>query len=240
MTRPASPCRAGESRHVVYTEETWRVLRQKRARAEEIMTALLTLGIESYVYGSVARGDVKPTSDIDIFIPFVPHPGLVVLALESRGFTIFDRLIVQATPTYAIKGYIQLDTEGLEVVSFPITRLKSSELDFYKYGGLLDLNGIRAGERIPGVDKRLMLIEPTNDGHVESCILGREGEVAKLLGVSEELVRERVRKLARRGEVGRTGVYLKYRLLAGESFEEALARLASRNKFVRRQLIERL
>ena len=43
-----------------------------------------------------------------------------------------------------------------------------------------------------GVDKRLMLIEPTEKGHVESSIIGKEEYVAKLLGISAETVLDRV------------------------------------------------
>ena len=79
---------------------------------------------------------------------------------------------------------------------------------------------------MPGVDKRLMLIEPTPRGHVESPVAGREGQVARLLGVDTRIVTERVRTLERRRSVGRTGVFLKHTLEPGEGFGEALHRLS--------------
>jgi hypothetical protein len=82
-----------------------------------------------------------------------------------------------------------------------------------------------------------MLIEPTNRGHVESLIAGREGEVARLLGVDLRIVAERVRTLERRRSVGRTGVYLKYSLEPSEGFGEALHRLSLRRPAVRKRLV---
>jgi len=40
MSKPLTPCRPGDSRRVVYSNDAWRVLREKRERAEEIMSAL--------------------------------------------------------------------------------------------------------------------------------------------------------------------------------------------------------
>ena len=74
-----------------------------------------------------------------------------------------------------------------------------------------------------------MLIEPTSFGHVESPVLGREAEAAKLLGVSLGLVHERVRVLTRRVEVGRTGVFVQRELSPEESFEEVFEELVREN-----------
>jgi len=94
---------------------------------------------------------------------------------------------------------------------------------------------VEAGLRVPGVDKRLMLIEPTPGGHVESHVAGREGEVAKLLGVGINIVLERVRTLERRRRVGRTGVYLKRVLSPEESFSEVLRELSLSRPALRRR-----
>ena len=72
------------------------------------------------------------------------------------------------------------------------------------------------------MDKRLLLIEPTETGHTESGIAGREPEVARLLGIGRDSVDERVRVLSRRDSVGRTGVYLREDLEPGESFGDRL------------------
>jgi hypothetical protein len=83
--------------------------------------------------------------------------------------------------------------------------------------------------RTPGVDKRLVLIEPTEKGHVESPIIGREAEVSKLLNINLRTVQERVQVLTRRGRVGRTGVFFHRTLAPGESFEEVLREIARKN-----------
>ena len=201
------------------------------------MEALEVRGIRSIAHGSLARGDVRPTSDVDIFIPDPPASAIVELALELSGLRPVRRLLVQATPAYVPKAYIELDEQTS--ISFPLAKMRPIEREFYAFGGEIGLEGLRAGERVPGVDKRLMLIEPTERGHVESSILGREGEVARLLGISLEAVMDRVRALLRRDEVGRTGVFLKRELGPDESFEAVLADIAAKNPAVRRRLMER-
>ena len=85
------------------------------------------------------------------------------------------------------------------------------------------------------ISKRLMLIQPTSRGHIEFSIIGREVEVAKIVGISLEIVNERVRVLTRRKEVGRTGIVLSINLKEGEVFEEVLRRVAGSNPIVGRR-----
>lgn len=219
---------------MVYDREKWLLLERLRSRAKEVMLALRRRGLESIVYGSIARGDVKPTSDVDVFIPYPPSPFLVEGALLDAGFEILGKSIVQATPSYALKGY--LDLGGNTTVSFPLTRLKRREREFYAFGGKLSLEGLLEGKRVPGVDKRLMMIEPTSKGHVEWSILGREGEAARLLGISIDTVLERVSVLTRRRKVGKTGVFLKWEFPPDKSFEEAIDDLVKRKPEVRKRL----
>ena len=82
----------------------------------------------------------------------------------------------------------------------------------------------------------MMLIEPTPKGHVESSIVGREGEVARLLRVSLETVLDRVHALLRRDRIGRTGVFIERELAPGETFELVLKRLMDENPAVRRRV----
>jgi predicted nucleotidyltransferase len=110
------------------------------------------------------------------------------------------------------------------------------EREFYKFGGELDLNQLNAGTRVVGVDKRLMLIEPTAEGHVESSIIDREEQAAKTLGISVETILDRVHALLKRDKVGRTGVFVKKELASDETFEMGLKRLADKNPAVRRRL----
>jgi predicted nucleotidyltransferase len=219
---------------VVYDEGRWVFLRSLRGEAAALMRPLAAAHIECLVYGSLARGDVKPTSDVDIFIPSPPAPELVEAALERAGIRAAEREIVQATPGYAAKGYIYTgDRRGY---SFPLVRLLPAERDFYGFAGSVTLQQLDAGVRVPGVDKRLMLIEPTPRGHVESPVAGREGQVARLLGVDTRIVSERVRTLERRRSVGRTGVFLKHSLESGEGFGEALHRLSLGRPAMRKRM----
>ncbi|AEM39745.1 DNA polymerase beta domain protein region [Pyrolobus fumarii 1A] len=231
--------RRGEYKVVVYDEARWRLLRALRDEARRIMEALASMGLQSIVHGSVARGDVKPTSDIDVFIPYPVPSYRVELALERAGFSIYKRVVVQATPSSTPKAYLVLDEEERRSVSFPLGKLGKTEYEFYYFGGALDLDGLKSGKRVPGVDKRLVLIEPTPEGHRESPVIGREAEVAKIVGVSLETVMERVRVLTRRDEHGRTGVFVKLEVPPGEEIEDYVRRYAARNPLLRRVLEER-
>jgi len=54
----SKPVRRPEVREVVYDEGRWRLLRELRARAMEIMEALAARGIYSVVHGSIARASI--------------------------------------------------------------------------------------------------------------------------------------------------------------------------------------
>lgn len=219
---------------IVYNERRRKLLFKLREEAIEIMDALEKGSLACITHGSLARGDVSENSDVDIFIPNPSGSFLIESAIERAGLTVSQRILVQATPTYAAKGYIELAPQ--RAVSFPLMKMRSLERDFYRFGGEATLQALRNNERVAGVDKRLMLIEPTERGHVESSIVGRENAVAKLLGVSVETVLDRVHALLRRDEVGRTGVFVKRELAPDETFEMALQRLVDENPAVRRRL----
>jgi len=231
--------RVPEYREVVYSERQWKILDQLREEAIRILKVITKAGIIAYVHGSIARGDVWEGSDVDVFIPYYTPSYRLEYILESSGYTIKARFIVVATPSSTPKAYIVLDDLEKRVVSFPLAKLQTREYEFYKFGGLLDLNGLLQGKRVPGVDKRLVLIEPTKRGHRESPVIGHEDRVAELLGISIDTVLERVRVLSRRDRVGRTGVFVKYVLGPDESFEDALQSIAKNNPWVRRVLRER-
>ena len=116
-----------------------------------------------------------------------------------------------------------------------MVKLRSVEKEFYKFGGEVSLSELRKGERVLGVDKRLMLIEPTAEGHVETAIVGQEEMTANLLGVSLNTVLDRVRALLRRDKLGRTGVFVEREVSPDETFEQALKKLADKNPAVRRR-----
>ncbi len=223
----------GDRRPQEYSSRQWNLLASKRERAKEIMEDMANMS--PMVYGSVARGDVSDSSDIDIFVPH-PIPSYKLEIILDR-FEVLERRVVQATPNYAIKGEFLLADNT--AVSFPLVNIKGRELDFYKFGGALNYKGLRKDKRVPGVDKRLVLILPKENGHEEVPLTDMNpDETAKTLNIHVEVVKERIRVLERRREVGRTGVFLSETLPPLESFESALNGIASRNPYVKRKLRE--
>ena len=228
------PMKRAERIEVIYDMKRWDLLRELRSNTIQIMEILEKFHLRSITHGSIVRGDVSETSDIDVFLPDPPSSFVIETALERSGVPVNYRVVVQATPLYALKGYIEIDKQ--RCISFPLAKLRSVEKDFYRFGGEASLSVLRKDMRVPGVDKRLMLIEPTSEGHVESTIVGREEEVATLLDVSLNTVLDRVHALLRRDEVGRTGVFIERELAPNETFELVLKRLADQNPAVRRRL----
>ena len=140
----------------------------------------------------------------------------------------------QATPSYAMKAHIEIDE--LTTVSFPLMEMRRVEREFYKFGGEITLSQLKANLRVPGADKRLMLIEPIKKGHIESTIVDREEFAAKIIGVSSETVLDRVHTLMKRDTVGRTGVFIKRELPPDETFELTLKKVSEINPAVRRRM----
>jgi predicted nucleotidyltransferase len=222
-------------RKVVYDERRWRTLREKRGVAERVLSALHEAGItDAFVYGSVARGDVRPESDVDAFIPHPVNPEVLQARIEELLGGWKRRVVVQATPTYAVKGYIYLD--DLTSVSFPLVEMMPSELLFYDVAGKVDLEGVRIGVRVPGMNKSLVAIIPVDDGHLEYPVELDVEKAAKLMGVSPDALRERVRVLKRRREHGRTGLYKEIELSAEETFSDVLKRLVDTNPYLKRRV----
>jgi hypothetical protein len=226
----------GWSREVVYDESRWKLLDEKRRVAKRVLNLATKMSASSILHGSVARGDVHKDSDVDVVMPEPIPPFLIETELEKEGFNVYDRYVVQATPSSIPKLYYSLDPLGLVTLSTPLGRFTTTEYEFYLFGGWLDLRGLEEGKRVPGVDKRLLLITPTLKGHKEESVLGKEEYVAKLLGVSLQTVNERVRVLLRRGRHGRTGVFLEYHIPPLQSTERAIELLKEENRVFKKAL----
>ena len=222
-----------DSRIVTYDDSHWELLNELRERALEVMQALQDNGVTSFVYGSVARGDVSKSSDIDIVIPNTVSSYKLEIAIGSG----IRRELVQATPSMVLKGHIYLENDI--VVTFPLFKFKSREEEFYRWGGQTSTSQLSERIRVPGVDKRLILIEPSETGHVERGVIGYEHIAAKKVGVSIDIAKDRVRVLTRRDRVGRTGVYLTRNLSPDESFEAVAKDLMDSDPALRRTIQRR-
>ncbi len=228
------PTKHGEYKEVTYSSARWEQLKDLREKAVWVMSALDAFHLRSLTHGSIARGDVNLGSDVDVFIPEVQNSFLVETALDKAKVPINTRFIVQATPNYAMKAHIEIDETT--TVSFPLMEMRRVEREFYRFGGEVNLTQLALNVRVPGVDKRLMLIEPTEKGHVESSIIGSEESAAKTIGVCAETVLDRVHALMKRDTVGRTGVFVKRELAADDTFELALKKVSDLNPAVRRRM----
>ena len=220
------PLKRAEQLEIVYNHKHWIILKELRLKTIKIMEKLSSHYLKAIVHGSVTRGDVSKTSDIDIFFPDPPSSFLIEMILEQNNLSSYRRTIIQATPIYALKGYIELDENCS--LSFPLVKLRQIEKDFYKFGGQMTLSEIKKDTRVSGIDNRLMLIEPTTEGHIESSIIGREKEVSHLLRVSINTIFDHVRTLLRRDKLASTGVFIERELASDETFEQAIKKLADK------------
>jgi len=220
---------------VVYDERRWRILERKRMLAKRLLKALESCGVGYVViHGSVARGDVEEDSDVDAALLEPRSPSMVVLCLERAGYRVYGATLVQPTPVHSPKVYIYLDPDEEQIVSVPLVELEPVEKEFYRFSGCLDLRGLEEGARVPGVNKRLMLIEPTPRGHIEIPVVGNEGYVARRLGVSINVVLDRVRALTRRREEGHTGLFIEMDVDV-YSIEAAIRELCRENRLFRQR-----
>jgi hypothetical protein len=231
------PVRAADTVEVVYDEERWQLFKELRTYALRLMEILTRQGFDPIVFGSVARGDVSRGSDVEVFVPHVVPSYKIEIALHVANLEPIEREIVMATPWQLPKAHIYIEEDRL--ITFPLLEPRQLELEFYYFGGATNIEQVRQASRVPGVDKRLMLIEPTPRGHIESPIMGREAEVAKRVGVGLEIVRERVQVLTRRKDVGHTGSFIQRALVPSESFEEVFKRLVESHPEMRVRLKER-
>lgn len=229
--------RAYELREVAYTKERWNLLNELRDIALQLMERLSAKGVDVIVHGSLARGDVSSKSDVDVFVPEVFPSYIIEEAVLSGGFQIAKRELTQATPAHTVKAIVHIEERAK--VTFPLLPLRMREREFYRFGGEAGVNELMGGRRVSGVDKRLMMIVPMEYGHYEFSVIQNSEEVAKLIGVNVEIVKERIRVLTRRDEIGRTGIYYKEELGEGDSFEGKFIERISKDPNLKRLVQQR-
>lgn len=233
------PQRKGTMKEIIYDDARWKTLREKRIKATEILSILMEENVDGSVHGSLARGDVNKDSDIDIYlVDYIPSYK-VELLLEKRNYKIYKKEIVQATPKSSPKAYFYLDPGEKISLSFPLAKLQKSEFEFYKFGGTVSYDEILNNKRKKGIDKRLMLIVPTERGHVEYSILGKENEVARELDISIDTITERKKVLLKRDRIGRTGTFVKVVVPYESSIEEFTLKISSTNWMMKKIMSER-
>jgi predicted nucleotidyltransferase len=229
--------RSSSSKEVIeidYNDDYWERLKKLRTKALNLMKKLRSHNIHTVVYGSIARGDVKTGSDIDVFVTTPISSIHVEWALEEFKIKPLRRIVIQATPFYAPKGYFEIE-ESVSI-SLPLVKLRKVEREFYKFAGEISIDDLDLQKRVAGVDKRLMLIEPRAYGHIESNIIGYEAYVSKILGISMETVLERVRVLTKRRKTGRTGRFIEIEISKDENFESIIKKIADKNFSLRKRV----
>ena len=103
------PKKHAEYRELSYSSARWALFVKLREKAKLVMTALEDFRLHTLVHGSIARGDVNKSSDIDIFVAEPQSSFLLETALERSGVPVNARLLIQATPNYAMKAYIEVE-----------------------------------------------------------------------------------------------------------------------------------
>lgn len=234
------------NREVIYDSDHWDLLQNFHEQAAMIMAPFHEKGIKMLVYGSVARGSVHKDSDIDILITR-PIPSFQVELIidtltDSLTLTLLEKKIIQATPNDIVKAHYVFDSNI--TITLLLTDFSTMPLEFYRFGGALTYSEIAEGlnseknklTRVPGVDKQLLIIQPNELGHTEQPLEDFQYTAAKILGISQQMIDQRLRVLTRRDKVGRTGVYLDEQIPLSSNVEEELRRLARTNSILRRRL----
>jgi predicted nucleotidyltransferase len=222
---------------VRFSENQLKLLREKRERTKFLLEMFVKEGLNPFAYGSIARGDVHKDSDIDIVIIQTVAPFQVEIILEKNGFNNYFREIIMATPADSVKLYLYLNE--LESITIPISKFDNRAKEFFDFGGKINLEQLQNNIRVPGIDKRLVLIQPTPEGYEEYSVIGNEHLAAKLLKVKIDLINERKRVLLKREKYGKTGVFLKRPIEIHESTEDVVKLLTKKKSIVRKKLNQR-
>ena len=222
---------------VTYSENHLKLLSQKRKRSKLLLEMFAKEGLNPFIYGSIARGDVHNDSDIDIVFLQLITPYQIEIILDKNGFNSYFREIIMATPADTLKLYIYLNE--LESITIPLSKFNKKSREFYDFGGKIKLDQAIDSIRVPGIDKRLVLIQPLANGHEEYSIIGNEHLAAKQLNVGIDLINERKKVLLKREKFGKTGVFLKRPIEMNESTEYVLKKLITNKSIVRKKLFQR-
>ena len=222
---------------IVFSNDQLKLLQAKRERSKILLDMFVKEGLNPFIYGSIARGDIHKDSDIDMVIVQSIASYQIEIILERNGYNNYFREIIMATPGDTVKLYIYLNE--LESITIPLSKFDKKSVEFYDFGGKINLDQLRNNIRVPGIDKRLVLIQPTSVGYEESSIIGNEHLAAKQLSVNIDLINERKRVLLKREKFGKTGVFLKRQIEMNESTEDVLKKLVKRNSIARKKLIQR-
>ena len=222
-----------------YSPSHWETFAKLRSKAQKVGSILTAAGFEILIYGSIARGDISSHSDIDILVKDQIPSYRLEYVFETNNLKYSRKYLVQSTPNDIIKVVYEFDPV-IHIILL-LTKLTSSGFDFYHFGGALSYEELsneqdNHGWRKPGVNKELILIEPTKDGHIASPLVDRQLEAPKILGVSNQIVQQRIRVLHRRKKIGRTGVFLHQDLGRDENPETVLHELAKTNRLLRKHL----
>ena len=99
--KPTKPCRLQRSN---VHSGTLGTADELEAEAVKVMAALEAFHLPSVTHGSVARGDVKKGSDVDVFIGEVQNSFLVETALEKAGVPINAQINRSSHPNIRHEG----------------------------------------------------------------------------------------------------------------------------------------
>jgi predicted nucleotidyltransferase len=218
-----------------YSPEHWDLFQNLRSKAYAALDALQAFS--PLIHGSIARGDISKTSDIDIIIPYQISDFQIVA--NMRLYEPLERWIVQATPLSAIKGVIIFSISPEISVTFPLVPFYPRENEFYTFGGVLSYQDLsyEVKKRVPGVNKKLFFVDPTENGHREYRVTPDNASiVAKNLNIGVDTIYERIRVLERRDKVGRTGIFKKRLLTPSEAFGAVLQEIAATDPASRRRI----
>jgi len=127
-----------------YSREEISILERLRGDAERIMDKMNRYSIHGFVHGSVARGDISKTSDVDIYIPYLLPSFKLEIMEDYQDNT---RHILMGTPNSTIKGTI--DVASQISITFPLTKTKEREEEFYNFSGKIFLiRSVQKGVKI--------------------------------------------------------------------------------------------